>query len=101
MRIAVPICVLLMPLLPVQPQATQSRLLVLKGATVIDGLGNPAIPESVIVIENDRIKTVGSKSTTYPPDAEVVNLSGKFIIPGLVDSHVHYQPWLGEMFLKY
>jgi hypothetical protein len=104
-RIAAFLGVLLVLLLPVQTslsrQAAGSRLLVLKGATVVDGLGNPAIPEAVIVIEKDRIKAVGPKSTAYPPDADVVNLSGKFIIPGLVDSHVHYQPWLGEMFLNY
>ena len=105
MRITVSICVLLALLLPVQlsqsQQRPENRPLVLRGATVIDGLGNPAIPDAVIVIEKDRVKAVGPKSTTYPPDAEVVDLSGKFIIPGLVDSHVHYQPWLGEMFLNY
>src|ERR1041385_1150362 len=82
-------------------QRPESKPIVLKDATVIDGLGNPAIPDAVIVIEKERIKTIGAKNTAYPPDAEVVNLSGKFIIPGLVDSHVHYQPWLGEMFLNY
>src|SRR5439155_26863717 len=75
--------------------------LVLKGATVIDALGRTAIPEAVIVVERDRIKAVGRKASPYPPAADVIDLSGKFIIPGLVDSHVHYQPWLGEMFLNY
>jgi imidazolonepropionase-like amidohydrolase len=105
MRIAVSICVLLVLSTLVQTsqsqQRTENKPLVLRGATVIDGSGNPAIPEAVIVIEKDRIKSVGPKSTNYPRDAEIVDLSGKFIIPGLVDSHVHYQPWLGEMFLNY
>jgi hypothetical protein len=82
-------------------QGPPTKPLVLKGATVIDGLGNPPIPEAVIVIDKDRIKAVGPKNTTYPSDATVLDVSGKFIIPGLVDSHVHYQPWLGELFLNY
>ncbi|PYS10735.1 MAG: hypothetical protein DMG15_19975 [Acidobacteria bacterium] len=87
---------------PVQSQERAGdKPLILKGATVIDGLGSPAIPEAVIVVERDRIKAVGRKGSPYPPDANVIDLSGKFIIPGLVDSHVHYQPWLGEMFLNY
>src|SRR5437870_9153011 len=82
-------------------QRAEDKPLVLKGATIIDGLGNSPISEGVIVIERDRIKTVGRKGAAYPPDANVVDVYGKFIIPGLVDSHVHYQPWLGEMFLNY
>jgi len=79
----------------------QNKSLVLSGATVIDGLGNPAISDAVIVIDGDRIKAVGGKSTAHPSDSNVVNVSEKFIIPGLVDSHVHYQPWLGELFLNF
>lgn len=87
---------------PTQSQErAENRPLVLKGATVIDGLGSPPIPEAVIVLERDRIKSIARKGSTYPSDANVIDVSGKFIIPGLVDSHVHYQPWLGEMFLNY
>jgi amidohydrolase family protein/IPT/TIG domain-containing protein len=82
-------------------QTTQAQSLVLKGATVIDGTGSPAVPDAVIVIEQDRIKSLGGKNTTYPSDATVLDVAGKFIIPGLVDSHVHYQPWLGEIFLNH
>jgi hypothetical protein len=96
---------LLISLLSVQMTHPQERAgnqsLVLKGATVIDGTGSPALQDAVIVIEQDRIKGFGGKNTTYPSDATVLDMSGKFIIPGLVDSHVHYQPWLGEMFLNH
>src|SRR5207247_8389456 len=87
---------------PIQSQQrAEDKPLVLKGATIIDGLGNSPVSEGGIVNEEGRIKTVGSKGAAYPSDANVVDVSGKFIIPGLVDSHVHYQPWLGEMFLNY
>src|SRR5438093_8525334 len=82
-------------------QRGEAKALVLRGATVIDGLGSPPLPEAVIVVERDRIKAIGRKGSAYPADANVIDVSGKFVIPGLVDSHVHYQPWLGEMFLNY
>jgi hypothetical protein len=82
-------------------QTTPARALVLRGATVIDGSGQAPVPDAVIVIEGDKIKSVGGKGTSYPSEAAVLDLSGKFVVPGLVDMHVHYRPWLGELFLNY
>jgi hypothetical protein len=82
-------------------QITAEKPLVLKGATVIDGSGKAPVQDAVIVIEDGKIKSVGGKSTSYPSDATVLDLSGKFVIPGLIDMHVHYRPWLGELFLNY
>src|ERR1035437_3758235 len=78
-------------------QQLETRLLVLKGATVIDGLGHAPVSNAVVVIEGEKIKSLGGKETSYPSDATVIDLFGKFVIPGLVDDHVHYQPWLGEL----
>jgi hypothetical protein len=55
----------------------------------------------VIVIEGDKITAFGGNTTPIPSGANVVDLSGKFVIPGLFDSHVHYQPFLGELFLNF
>jgi hypothetical protein len=74
---------------------------VLRGATVIDVVAGTTVPDAVIVIEGDTIKAFGAKATPIPSDATVVDVSGKFIIPGLFDSHVHYQPFLGELFLNF
>lgn len=74
---------------------------VLRGATLIDGTGKAPVPASVIVIEGDRIKAAGGKETPIPAGATVIDLSGKFLIPGLIDSHVHYQKWLGELMLNH
>src|SRR5437016_5460214 len=82
-------------------QSQPRQTIVLKGATLIDGTGRAPIPDSVIVIEGDKVKTVGGMQTAYPAGATVVDMSGKFVIPGLVDSHVHYQRWLGELLLNY
>ncbi len=75
--------------------------MVLKGATLIDGTGGPPLPEAVIVIEGDKFKAVGGKGTTYPSDATVLDLSGKFVIPGFVDGHTHYRPWSAELYLNH
>jgi Amidohydrolase family len=74
---------------------------VLRGATVIDVVANTAVPDAVIVIEGDKIAAFGGRTTPLPADATIVDLPGKFIIPGLFDSHTHYQPFLGELFLNF
>lgn len=67
----------------------QSDVTVLKGATTFDGLGN-MITESVIIIEDGKIKQIGNQDLEVPDNAEIVDVAGKFITPGLVDSHVHF-----------
>jgi hypothetical protein len=74
---------------------------VLRGATVIDVVANTTVPDAVIVIEGDRIAAFGGPATPIPAGAAIVDLAGKFIIPGLFDSHTHYQPFLGELFLNF
>lgn len=74
---------------------------VLRGATVIDVVAGVPVPDAVIVIAGDRITAFGGRTTPIPPGATVVDLPGKFIIPGLFDSHVHYQPFLGELYLNF
>ena len=61
---------------------------VFTGATVIDVTGGTPSTNGVIVIEGTRIKQVG-ETAEIPPDAEVIDASGKFIIPGLADMHHH------------
>jgi len=82
-------------------EAPDTRPLVLQGATIIDGSGRPPTRDGVIVIEGDRIGAVGGRGTPYPQDANVLDVAGKFIIPGLFDMHTHYGPWLGELFLNH
>jgi hypothetical protein len=82
-------------------QSASTTPMVLIGATLIDGTGRPAISDSVVVIDGDKFTSVGGKGTSYPSNATVVNLAGKFIIPGLVDSHTHSRPWCGELYLNH
>lgn len=66
-----------------------SGYLVLQGATAFDGTG-AVLPNSVILIKDGRIEAIGGEEVAIPEHAEVRDLSGKFIAPGLVDAHVHF-----------
>lgn len=64
---------------------------VLVGATLIDGTGAPPIKDSVVILENEYIVEIGKRDqTTIPDGAEVYDLTGKTIMPGLIDSHCHF-----------
>lgn len=75
---------------------------VIKGATVIDGSGRSPIVNGVVVIQGNKIKAVGAPGkVSIPRGAIVVNASGKYVMPGLIDMHVHYREWQGELFLAH
>jgi len=63
---------------------------VLLGATLIDGTGAPPRPDSAVIIDGDRIAAAGPRSSaSWPAAAEVVDLDGLKLIPGLIDTHDH------------
>jgi imidazolonepropionase-like amidohydrolase len=71
-----------------QPRAESTVAIV--GATLIDGRGGPAIPDSVVIVRGDRIAAVGKRaSVRIPPGAEVIEANGLTLLPGLIDSHFH------------
>ncbi|MDZ7832507.1 MAG: amidohydrolase family protein [Desulfobacterales bacterium] len=62
---------------------------VLKGMTLIDGTGR-IIEDAILVWKDQHIVAVGAKTQIeQPADAIVYNLEGKFVIPGLIDTHIH------------
>ncbi len=64
--------------------------LAITGATLIDGSGEPPLPDATVVVEDGRFTRVGPGTTTPPPaGVEVIDARGKFMIPGLCDMHVH------------
>ena len=63
---------------------------VFKHARLIDGTGRQPIEDSVLVVNGEHIEDVGlSGSVGYPSDAEVVDIAGKTVMPGLIDAHIH------------
>ena len=66
------------------------------GATIIDGTDAPPLENGVLVITDGRIQTVGPRSdVTLPQDAEVVDVSEKYIMPGLINAHGHVGATIG------
>lgn len=61
---------------------------VFTGARLIDGSGKPAIEKATLIARDGKIEAVGS-SVRAPAGATTVNLSGKTIIPGMVNAHAH------------
>lgn len=70
---------------------SQDNFTVLTGATVIDGTGGAPIENAVIVVRNGRIISLGTDdNSNVPGDAEIIDAGGKWIIPGMIDAHVHF-----------
>ncbi|HEY2797444.1 MAG TPA: amidohydrolase family protein [Thermoanaerobaculia bacterium] len=64
-----------------------------RGATLIDGTGAPPRENALLVIADGRVVSVGAATpkalAALPPGTKVVAAEGKWIVPGLIDAHVH------------
>jgi hypothetical protein len=75
---------------------------VLQGGTLIDGLGGAPLENAVIVIEGNRFTAVGAEGdVAIPANAEIIDLSGKYILPGLVDGKTNWNWPYGEAYLNW
>lgn len=71
-------------------QPADAETLAIIGGTVIDGTGGPAIDNAVILVRDGRISCVGAiGDCAGVAEATPVSASGRFVLPGLVDAHVH------------
>ncbi len=83
-------------------QVQQPNALVIEGGTLIDGNGGAPVADSVVVIQGNKIASVGRKGqVTVPSGARVINATGKFVLPGLWDSQVAYSWYFGEAMLNH
>jgi imidazolonepropionase-like amidohydrolase len=68
----------------------QSRAVLYEGARLIAGDGSAAIESGAFVVENGRIVSVGAKgAVALPAGAERVDLTGKTVMPALINVHAH------------
>ena len=77
-------------LIPIASASGQESLVIL-GATVVDVNGGAPIRDAAVVIENGRFTSVGPESSAnIPGQATVIRADGMWLVPGLMNMHVHF-----------
>jgi len=83
-------------------RADEPPALVIRGVRLIDGTGAPAREGVTVIVEGERIATIGvAGRTEIPAGAQVVDAAGKTLMPGLIDTHVHFRDYVAELFLAH
>jgi imidazolonepropionase-like amidohydrolase len=92
-------------MLPLGCQGGAPDGLALVGATLIDGTGGPPLADAALVIRRGKVESVGSRAAfELPKRTSQVDLSGRWIIPGLIDVHAHITPavaWAPSRYLAW
>ena len=87
-RLHTPVLVLAMAAWQPAPAAAQDEVHVFRGATVLP-IAGPAIESGVLIVEGGAIVEVGGPDLPTPQGAVEHDLTGRMLLPGLVDSHSH------------
>jgi hypothetical protein len=94
------LCLIAVELQPSMSAAQKAAPLVIQGGTLIDATGRPPLEDAVIVVEGERIKSVGKGGeVAIPRGARVIDAKGKTILPGFIDGHCHLLDFMGEIYL--
>jgi imidazolonepropionase-like amidohydrolase len=91
-RITLLACAIVFAVSFITPKAElqTGKIKALVGGTLIDGYASKPIQNSIVIIEGERIKSVGQAgSLAIPKDAEIISTEGMTVLPGLWDMHVH------------
>jgi imidazolonepropionase-like amidohydrolase len=81
---------LILTLMIALPAAAQEAMLAIENVTVIDGTGAAPREGVTVLVENGRIEALGSSGELdVPSDTKRIDGTGKFLLPGLWDVHVH------------
>lgn len=82
---------------------TKDPIIVLKGGTLVDGTGSKPISNAVLLIQGDRIIDVGpAEKVMIPKKVErIIDVSGLYVVPGLIDLHNHFTAQLRDDFGRY
>jgi imidazolonepropionase-like amidohydrolase len=70
------------------PSTALSATTAVRFGKLVDGTGR-VLTNAVVIVEDDRVKSVGSGSTPIPAGADVIDLSRFTGVPGLIDAHTH------------
>ena len=81
---------------------TRDQIIALEGATLIDGAGGAPKEDALIIIRNGHIESVARvNEIPIPRSAVRINLVGKTVIPGLIDSHAHVERWAAQRYIAW
>ena len=83
------LCLAVVVLLTSQAPLSGQASLLFENVTLIDGTGRPAVPNAWVLVEGDRITRVAAREIEAPRGSERIDGTGKFLIPGLMDMHIH------------
>ena len=98
----VALCLMLLVSGVLVPADAQGQVLVIQGGTLIDGNGGAPVPNSVVVVQGNQITAVGQAGQVQiPAGAEVIDASGKWVLPGLWDAQASYSWTFGELYLHH
>ena len=61
----------------------------LKGGLLIDGTGAAAVKDSLVLVDNGKI-TYAGPGKAVPTGYHITDISGKTVMPGLIDAHLHF-----------
>jgi CubicO group peptidase (beta-lactamase class C family)/imidazolonepropionase-like amidohydrolase len=85
---------------PAETRRAASRPLVLLNARIVDLDADTALPSRSLLIEDGRIAAIDSAGgLPIPPEARVVDVGGRYVLPGLMDMHVHVGTEAGPLYL--
>jgi len=83
------ILVLASALVPTAAAAQTAPPLVLRGATVIDGTSLTPAAGVTVIVSGGKIERMATGNVPVPAGAQVLDLGGRYLLPGLIDGHVH------------
>ena len=83
------------------PMTAKKPPIVIQGGRLIDGNGGKPVDQATVIIEHNRIQRVAQGKVDFSKEARIIDASGKTILPGLIDNHVHYRNHSGELFLAH
>ncbi len=67
-----------------------SRVIIFQHANVIDGISSAPLRDVTVIVANGKITGIQKNLKRIPAGAEVIDLKGKWLLPGYIDSHVHF-----------
>lgn len=74
------------------------EITVIKAGSLFDSQSGKVVRDVMIVVEDDRITAVGGSGTQIPEEANVIDLSSSFVLPGVMDMHTHVVSNLDKYF---